>query len=109
MSYFAELYASIESQMENHLKDWKEDNEWKDGDDLDEFFLYYTNHENCIIYYDISDEELDDSYREGSVWILERLTIYGTDCDDIIDTLKKMSEDNDEYKRKLIYFIGTEL
>jgi hypothetical protein len=96
--------------MEILLKDWKEENDWKDGDDLEEFFLFYTNHTNSIMYYNIDEDDLDNSYREGSVWILERLNDdYGVNCDDIVDTLNKISNDNEEYKRQLIYFIGQEL
>lgn len=110
MSDFTELFASIKNQIENHLKDWKEENDWKDGDDLEEFFLEYTNSHNSMMYYNISDDDLNDSYREGSVWILEQLNDdYGVDCDCIVDTLKKMSEDIEEYKKHLVYFIGQEL
>jgi hypothetical protein len=109
MSDFTELYAYIETQIENLLKDWKEENDWKDGDDLEEFFLYYTNHENSMMYYDISDDELNDTYREGSVWILERLNEWGADCNYIIDAFKKISNDNEEYEKQLVYFIAQEL
>jgi hypothetical protein len=96
--------------MEILLKDWKEENDWKDGDDLEEFFYFYTNHTNSIMYYNIDEDDLDNSYREGSVWIMERLNDdYGVNCDDIVDTLNKISNDNEEYKRQLIYFIGQEL
>ena len=125
MSHFTELFAYITNQMEDLLKDWKEDNihdlcsdcdddcegyEYEEGkQDLEPFFLEYTNSDYSLEYYKINDEELNDSYREGSLWILEKLTEYSVDCDDIIDTLKKMSQDNREYAKQLIYFIGTEL
>ncbi len=110
MSDFTELFMSIHIQMEDHLKDWKEENEWKDGDDLEEFFLEYTNHERSLECYKINDEELNDSYREGSVWILNKLQDeYGFDAEYILKTLKNMSEDNREYAKQLIYFVGTEI
>ena len=110
MSYLDNLFDTIKYQLEILLKDWTEENDWKDGDDLEEFFLEYTNSHNSIMYYNIDDDDLDDSYREGSVWILERLNDdFGVDCDCIVDTLKKMSEDSEEYKKHLIFFIGQEL
>lgn len=124
MSYFTDLYASIKYQIENHLKDWKEDNihdlcsdcdddcddDYEEGEqDLEPFFLEYTNSHNSIMYYNIDDDDLDNSYREGSVWIMEQLNEWGVDCDYMIDIFKKISNDNEEYKRHLIYFIGQEL
>jgi len=117
---------NISTQMEEFLKEWKEEHihddcedcdddcegyDYKLGEqDLEEFFLEYTNSDNSIMYYDISDEDLDNSYREGSLWIIERLVDeYGMDSEDIMKTLKKMSKDNKEYAIQLIYFIGCEL
>ncbi|MCP5063305.1 MAG: hypothetical protein GY936_12680 [Ignavibacteriae bacterium] len=110
MSDFVELFASIKSQMEVLLKEWKEENEWKDGDELEPFFDEYTNMFDSLSYYDISDEELNDSYREGSMWVLKKLDDeYGFDNDELMKTLEKMNDKNVEYARQLIYFVGTEL
>lgn len=109
MSYLDNLFDTIKYQMEILLKDWKEENDWKDGDDLEEFFYFYTNHTNSIMYYNIDEDDLDNSYREGSVWIMEQLNEWGMDCNAIIDTFKKISNNNEDYKRQLIFFIAHEL
>jgi len=109
MSDFTEVFASIKSQMEILLQEWKEENE--DDEDLEEFFLFYTNHINSTIYYTISNEELNDSYREGSMWVLKKLND-DEECwgkAEILKIVEKMNEDNEYYARQLIYFIGTEL
>ena len=49
---------------------------------------------------------MNDSYREGSAWIIERLTDdYGFDAEYTMDILKKMSKDNQYYLQQLIYFM----
>ena len=122
MSDFTELFDSIKSQIEFFLKEWKEEHrpitEDCDGYDfekdeeflLEKFFLEYTNSDDSLEYYAISDDDLNDSYREGSAWVIKKMNDeYGLDADDISKTLTKMSEDNRVYAKQLIYWIGCEI
>ena len=71
-----------------------------------DFKHYYGNHENSINHYNIDYDLLNGSYREGSVWVLERLTkasVY--DKYDTIYFLKDMSKDNKIYLQQLISII----
>ncbi len=133
MSYFTELFDDIRSQMELLLNEWKEDHrhdncyDYHINDDFDhdcdgydfekdeeflleKFFLEYTNSDNSLEYYIISDDDLNDSYREGSAWVLKQMNEeYGLGADYISKTLTQMSEDNIEYAKHLIYWISHEI
>jgi hypothetical protein len=124
MSDFTELFDSIKSQIELFLNEWKEEHRHDnydhdcDGYDfekdeeflLEKFFLEYTNSDDSLEYYAISDDDLNDSYREGSAWVIKKMNDeYGLDADDISKTLTKMSEDNRVYAKQLIYWIGCEI
>ena len=105
---FTDLYASIKSQMENLHKEWSP---YPEEEDFDEFFEFYCNHENSLTYYKIDDEEMiNESYREGSKWILKMMNDEcGFSAKDIVETLEKISNDNEEYKKQLIFWIGYEM
>jgi len=105
MSDFYQVQEVIEEQIKQFWIDWED----KDGDIeevIEEFKHYYGNDEKSVYYYDVSWDWLNGSYREGSVWVIERLTDdYGFDAEYTMDLLKKMSKDNHYYLQQLIYFM----
>ena len=104
MSDFYQVQEEIEEQIKQLWIDYDKDGNIEEV--IEEFKHYYGNHENSVYYYDVDCDLLNDSYREGSAWIIERLTDdYGFDAEYTMDILKKMSKDNQYYLQQLIYFL----
>jgi len=103
---FYQVKEDIEEQIKQFWIDYDKDGDIEEV--IEEFKHYYGNDDNSVYYYDIGDawDWLNDSYREGSVWVIERLTDdYGFDAEYTMDILKKMSKDNQYYLQQLIYLM----
>ena len=104
MSVFYQVQEEIEEQIKQFWIDYDKDGDIEEV--IEEFKHYYGNDENSVYHYDVAWDWLEDSYREGSVWVIERLTDdYGFDAEYTMDILKKMSKDNRYYLKQLIYFM----
>ena len=103
MSDFYQVQEVIEEQIKQLWIDYDKDGDIEEV--IEEFKYYYGNHDNSVYYYDVDWDLLNDSYREGSSWIIERTNDLGTDAEYTMDILKKMSKDNQYYLQQLIYFM----
>ena len=103
MSDFYQVQEEIEEQIKQLWIDYDKDGDIEEV--IEEFKHYYGNHENSVYYYDVDCDLLNDSYREGSSWVIERTNDFGTDAEYTMELLKKMSKDNQYYLQQLIYFI----
>jgi len=125
---FTELYSTIKTQMEILLEEWKDENrhvhnECEDCDDdcegydyekdkeyyMDDFMNEYTNNYFSYEYYEIDDEMLNESYREGSSWIMDKMLADYDNHFTIVKTMTQINKDNREYLKQLVYYIGYEL
>lgn len=103
-----ELYKTIRMQIEVNLEIWNEDDDYTDDNELlDEYLRYFQDEEDSHHVYDISNEDLNNTYRQGSNWILDKLEKVYKDWDDafIVEMIGMMNMDNDFYLRQLIYWI----
>ena len=113
MSAFMEVYGIIKKRTEDLYEEWQDENKENDKDRSFEDFIEenvccdYNNYNN----YKIDEELLNNSYREGSMWILRNLREeHGWNNDDeLFAMLDKIAIDNNEYLKEFIFWVGYEM
>ena len=106
MCDFTQIQEDIQEQIKLLWNAYDKKGFYEDAEKVIEDFKHlYGYDENSIHYYDIDWELLNDSYREGSVWVISKvLNAYGGNIDYVTDLLTKMSKDNHYYLQQIIYW-----
>jgi len=100
-----ELYRSIYNQIKENWDLCEEDRDDNEDDIylcIEEFKLYYGNHENSIFYYDFNTEFNVFDVLKSQRFIIEKHDDYGMDMD--IEMMKDMTK-LDVLQKQLVYWV----
>ena len=128
MSAFEKVREMIEKRHNELYEKWKNKNRHSDCDNCDimcEGYNYENDHKNKrqqflnemdrdnYKYMNIDEELLNESYREGSKWILKYMRSddddYGLCYEEKFDLLSNVVNDNNIYLKELVYWIQHEM